>query len=293
MARPARPSPILGAAAATIEAASEGLVTKVSPFRHTFEAPVAGIEPDPGQPRRIFDEMALEQLAATMNERGQLQPILLRRHPERHGVWLIVAGERRWRAAKLLGWRTVLAIEHDGDPEVAALLENLQRVDLTVVEEARGLKRLLEGKGWTQARAAEALGRSRAEISAVLRVLSLPEDLLGQVLTSELQLPRSTMVELARIEDAGQLRRLVGLAREGKLTVRALRAAKEQGAEPVAPLPAPARAVRFDAGVFDRMAKRLSQIRDSGISLTPADRDRLQKLRAEIDALLGGDRPTS
>lgn len=287
MARRARPSPILGAAAATIASASEGLVTKSSPFRHTFEVSVGSVEADPAQARRIFDPLAIEQLAATMSECGQLQPILLRPHPGQRGAWLIVAGERRWRAASSLGWPTILAIEHDGDPEVAAMLENLQRVDLTVIEEAKGLKRLLAEKNWTQARAAETLGRSRAEMSAVLRVLSLPEDVLQQVLTSELDLPRSTLVELARIEDADQVRKLAGLAREGRLTVRALRAAKEQ---PQPDAPAEAATRRFSTAVLERVTSRLSELRLSGQKLAALDRQRLTRLRTEIDALLKANR---
>ena len=281
-------SPILGAVAATIEAESQALVTKDSRFRHTFEVPVLSVEPDAEQPRGAIDETGLRQLAATMDERGQLQPILLRRHPDRRGVWLIVAGERRWRAARMLGWQSILAIEHDGDPEVATLLENLQRVDLTVVEEARGIRRLMQGKGWTQSQAAEAVGRSKGEVSGALRVLSLPEDLLDQVLTSELDLPRNVLVELARIDDPSELRRLVALAREGGMTIRALRAAKEDpgSALPVAPGDTTPRVVRFSTTILDRLAQRLAEVRSSGRSLSVPDRERLERLRAEIDALL-------
>lgn len=291
MVRGVRPaSPILGAVAATIEAESRALVTGDSGFRHTFEAPVGSIEPDPEQPRRTMDEVGLRQLAATMDERGQLQPILLRPHPDRRGIWLIVAGERRWRAARMLGWRNILAIEHDGDPEVAALLENLQRVDLTVVEEARGMRRLIDAKGWTQAKAADAVGRSKGEISAVLRVLTLPPEILDEVLTSELDLPRNVIVELARVSDVNELRRLVRLAREGGLTVRALRAAKEGVETPpqTARWGAAPRAVRFSTAVLDRLAQRLAEVRSSGRPLAVQDRERLERLRVEIDALLAG-----
>lgn len=284
-------SPILGAAAATIEEESRALVTKDSGFRHTFEAPVASVEPDPEQPRRIIDEASLRQLAATMDERGQLQPVLLRRHADRRGVWVIVAGERRWRAAQMLGWHSILAIEHDGDPEVATLLENLQRVDLTAIEEARGIHRLMQAKGWTQSQAAEAVGRSKAEVSGVLGVLSLPKELLDQVLTSELDLPRNVLVELARVDDPSQLRRLVALAREGGMTIRALRAAKAEPGSvlPVAPRDMKLRAVRFSTTVLDRLAARLAEVRSSGQLLSTPDRERLGRLRAEIDALLGPD----
>ena len=167
-----RPSPILGTAAAMIDEASGTLVTQDSRFRHTFEVPIDAVRPDPRQARKVFDDAEIRALAATMAAHGQLQPILLRKDPEARGRWVIVAGERRWRAALTLGWRFLLAIEHDGDPEVASLIENLQRVDLTPVEEARGLERLIKDKGWRQDAAAEALGRSKAEISAILRILT-------------------------------------------------------------------------------------------------------------------------
>ena len=283
MARRTRaPSPILGAAAATIEAESRGLVTN-SGFRHTFEVPVAAVEADPGQPRRAFDDAGLRQLAATMDERGQLQPILLRRHPEARGRWVIVAGERRWRAAGLLGWKSLLAIEHDGDPEVASLLENLQRVDLTVVEEARGVRRLMEAKGWTQTQAAEAVGRSKGELSAVLRVLHLPPEFLSQVLMSDPPVPRNALIELARVKDPADLERFAASLRDGGMTIRELRQAKAAAGQP-SDLPP----VRFSTTVLDRLAQRLSQLRAARHRLDDEDRHRLRRLRDEIDALLGG-----
>lgn len=279
--RPRAPSPILGAVAATIEAESRALVTD-SGFRHTFEVPVAIVGPDPGQPRQAFDDDGLRQLAATMDERGQLQPILLRRHPEERNRWVIVAGERRWRAAGMLGWNTMLAIEHDGDPEVASLLENLQRVDLTVVEEARGVRRLMESKGWTQSQAADAVGRSKGEMSAVLGVLHLPKDLLDQVLTSEPPVSRNTLIELARIKEPAEQRRLMAAMRDGGMTIRELRQAKAAAERPDNPAP-----VRFSTTVLDRLAQRLGELRAAGQVLDEQDRRRLERLRIEIDALLG------
>ena len=242
------------------------------------------MDPDPDQPRRGFDDAGLRQLAATMEEQGQLQPVLLRRHPQHRSRWMIIAGERRWRAAGMLGWRSLLAIEHDGDPEVASLLENLQRVDLSVVEEARGVRRLMESKGWTQAQAAEAVGRSKSEMSAVLRVLSLPAEFLEQVLTSEHPVPRNTLIELARIKDPAERQRLAAAAGSGSLTIRELRQAKDGAA---AQRPAVTPPVRFSMTVLDRLAKRLGQMRASGQMVDKADRARLARLRDEIEALLG------
>jgi ParB family chromosome partitioning protein len=262
------------------DAGALSLVTAESRFRHSFEAPVARVRSDPGQPRKRFAEAEIAALAATMRERGQLQPILLRRDPAHRGDWVIVAGERRWRAARLNGWDTILAIEHDGDADVAALLENLQRVDLTPLEEARGLQRLIEGKGWTQGRAAEAIGQSKAEVSATLRILSLPPAVLDEVLTSEPDTSRNVLVELARIEDPAVRQRLLRLARAGRLTVRAIRGAREERT-------ASPRGGAVNPPAVDRLTAALEAIREGEGTLTAADRASLRRLRQQIDRLLG------
>jgi ParB family chromosome partitioning protein len=296
--RPKRPSPILGAASAMIDEASETLVTKTSRFRHSFEADVAAIEPDPAQPRKVFMEADIASLAATMEERGQLQPILLRPHGSTKRRWLIVAGERRWRAAKLNGWPTILAIEHDGDPEVASLLENLQRIDLTPVEEARGLQRLIEGKGWTQDQAAGALGKSKSEVSGVLRILTLPDDLLDAVLTSELAIPKHALVELARVEQIDAREHLIKLARLGQLTVRTIRSVRDGAVQPDvrggnsgqgsigSPKPT---GVGFSFRALGKVTNKLREARETGRPLVAKERAYLEELRNEIDELLAAD----
>src|SRR5579859_1984791 len=137
--RSRRPSPLLTTASSMIADASARLVIAGSRFRHSFEVAVTAVTPDPEQPRKTFIDADIAGLAATMAEHGQLQPILLRRDPAAADRWIIVAGERRWRAALHNGWTTLLAIESDSDPEVVTILENLQRVGLSPVEEARGL----------------------------------------------------------------------------------------------------------------------------------------------------------
>jgi ParB family chromosome partitioning protein len=289
---------------ALIEEAGDRLVPKESRFRHTFEAPVDRIRPDPDQPRKVFNEAEIAALAATMTEQGQLQPILLRRDPSQKGGYVIVAGERRWRAAQLNGWKVLLAIEHAGDAEVASLIENLQRVDLTAVEEARGLQRLIQGKGWTQAQAAEVLGKSKGEISATLRILTLPEAVLERVLTSELEAPRNVLVELARIEDATARDRLIDLARTGSLTVKAIRAAKD--AEEVKSNQSvnsrstgsvengELSAKQLFLAALDRLTLTLRTHREAGKPVSEGERKHLEDLRREVDALLASTRrPTA
>ena len=280
---PRKPSPVLGAAMALIGDSAASLTRRDSRFRHSFEVALDAVTADPQQPRRHFDAAALRALADTMANQGQLQPVLVRRDPDADRRWVLIAGERRWRAAQLLGWPTLLALEHDGDPETTALVENLQRVDLSPPETARALERLIAGKGWSQARAGEVLGMSKAEVSATLRILTLPEALLDQLLTSELDLPRNVLVELARVEPGPVRDRLLAMARAGTLTVKAVRQGRAAVEVPSAPVPSraglPRRAV-------SHLARQLGTVREQGRALTAGDRAALTHLKAEIDALL-------
>ena len=281
-ARNRKPSPVLGAAAVLIEEADSTFVAGTSRFKHSFEAQIEAIDPDPGQARRIFDEEGLRALGQTMQAEGQLQPVLVRRAPGAGRRWILVAGERRWRAARAIGWKAILAIEFDGDPEVASLLENLQRVDLAPREEASALQRLIDGKGWTQLQAAEALGKTKSEISGVLKILSLPDQVL-EVLTSEHPAARNVLIELARLPDGPARRQLIEQARGGRLTVRAVRSGRagSSGGEPREAFRA-----GFNFIVLERVAARLNELRSTGPKITEVDRARLLRVRQEIDALL-------
>ena len=283
-------SPVLGTAAALINETSKSLVGRETRFHHTFEAPIERIAPHPDQARTRFDEAEIRALAGTMAARGQLQPILLRKHPTDSNRWIIVAGERRWRAARLNGWSTILAIEYEGDPEILSLIENLQRVDLTPVEEARGLQRLITDKVWTQSAAAEALGKSKAEVSAILRILTLPAAVLDAVLTSELEIPKNALIELARIENAVVRDRLIERARQGELTIRAIRdvAATMDGSAGEKSTSSPRRRSSdlLSIKALDRLTRSLSEARATGRALSAIERDRLTHLRDEIEQIL-------
>jgi ParB family transcriptional regulator, chromosome partitioning protein len=293
--RPKRPSPILSTASAMIGDAYETLVTKASRFHHSFEVDVAAVSPDADQARKMFSELEIAALAATMAEHGQLQPILVRASDTSRRRWKIVAGERRWRAARLNEWKTIVAIEHDGDPEVLSLIENLQRVDLNPVEEARGLQRLLQGKKWTQDHAAEVLGKLKSEVSGLLRILTLPDDVLDQVQTSELDISKSVLMEWARLDQTKAHGYLARLAMEGRLTVRAIRAIRDSGEPAVGSGGGAGGAAETKSAVPKVSAKALDKIalvvrgaREGGVSLAPKQRASLEALRVEIDKLLGG-----
>lgn len=135
------------------------------------------IEPNRDQPRKEFDSEALSELADSIAQHGVLQPLLLR--PMFTGGYRIVAGERRWRAARMAGLSEVPAVIRemtDAEEMLFALIENLQREDLTPLEEARGYQTLIDAQGFTQEEVSQTVGKSRPAITNSLRLLNLPED---------------------------------------------------------------------------------------------------------------------
>lgn len=143
------------------------------------QLPLREIEPDPDQPRKHFEEESLAELAASIAEHGLLQPIAVR--PRLTGGYVIVAGERRWRACRMAGLTEIPVVVKDVSDEQAmelALVENLQREDLDPVEEAMGIQELMTRCGLTQEQAAQKLGKSRSALANSLRLLRLPEPVL-------------------------------------------------------------------------------------------------------------------
>ena len=142
------------------------------------EFAVADIRPNPAQPRRTFSEAELDELAASIKQRGVLQPILLRPDPDAPNQYQIVAGERRWRAAQRAGLKTIPAVVRDMDElqllEVG-IIENVQREDLNPIEEAEAYGALIKRFGRTQEDLAESVGKSRAHIANTMRLLNLGE----------------------------------------------------------------------------------------------------------------------
>ena len=139
---------------------------------------IGDIDPNRDQPRKEFDSEALSELADSISQHGVLQPLLLRPMPT--GGYRIVAGERRWRAARMAGLTEVPAVIRemtDAEEMLFALIENLQREDLTPLEEARGYRTLIEAQDFTQEEVSQAVGKSRPAITNALRLLNLPEDI--------------------------------------------------------------------------------------------------------------------
>ena len=152
-----------------------------APRRPDLVVPIERVHPNPDQPRRRFDETALEELASSIREKGVIQPLIVRPLPDSEGQYQIVAGERRWRASQLAQKHEipVLVREFD-DTEVLeiAIIENIQRADLNPVDEANGYRHLMDRFGHTQDQLASALGKSRSHIANQMRLLNLPERVL-------------------------------------------------------------------------------------------------------------------
>jgi ParB family chromosome partitioning protein len=145
------------------------------------ELPVASIRPNPFQPRTHFDETALKELADSIEASGLIQPVVVR---PRAGGFELIAGERRWRAVQRLGWEKVPAIVREADDRTVltlALIENLQRDDLSPMEAARSYQRLIDEFGVSQAEVARLVGRDRSTVANSLRLFKLPEEVRDMV----------------------------------------------------------------------------------------------------------------
>ena len=194
---------------------------------------ISEIDPTRDQPRKEFVSEALSELADSISQHGVLQPLLLR--PLLTGGYRIVAGERRWRAARMAGLTEVPAVVRemsDTEEMLFALIENLQREDLTPLEEARGYRTLIEAQDFTQEEVSQAVGKSRPAVTNALRLLNLPEDI-------------QQMLENGEIT-AGHARTLLSFKREEDMRLGAKRA--KEGAS-----------VRE----LEALAKRLNQQKDA------------------------------
>lgn len=188
------------------------------------------IDPNKDQPRKKFDEEALNELASSIKVHGVLQPILV---VERNGRYLIVAGERRWRASKLAGLKEIPCLVADftnNQIKEISIIENLQRKDLTPIEEAKAIKSLIDEFGWTQDVVAERLGKSRPVISNTLRILNLEPEVIQMI--EEGKISAGHARSLVVIQDRDAQLKLAKQVCEKKLTVRDLENAVKSTKKP-------------------------------------------------------------
>jgi ParB family transcriptional regulator, chromosome partitioning protein len=176
------------------------------------------IEPNPEQPRTEFGD--LKELSASIKEKGVLEPLLVKVKPE--GGWMIIAGERRWRASKLAGLTEVPCIEIDTDEQgiaEIALIENLQRKDLNIWEEADGLAALAEKFGYTQDDIAQKISKSRSTVTELMTIAGLPEDVRTRCREANIA-SKSTLLEIARQFDDAAMHEFLDALQNGEVVPR-------------------------------------------------------------------------
>ncbi|MDJ0767080.1 MAG: ParB/RepB/Spo0J family partition protein [Myxococcota bacterium] len=183
------------------------------------EVSVEAIEPNPFQPRHTFDQAAIDDLANSLRNSGLLQPVVLR--PMHAGTYQLIAGERRWRAAKQLGWQTIGAVLRDVDDRTLltlALVENLQRDQLTAIDEAVGYRRLADEFGLPHSEIGRLVGRDRSTVANSLRLLNLPGSVQEMVQSGALQMGHARA--LLQLTNAADMERLAKKVVAGGLSVR-------------------------------------------------------------------------
>jgi ParB family transcriptional regulator, chromosome partitioning protein len=191
------------------------------------ELPIDLIAPNPHQPRRAFDQGALAELACSIKSTGIIQPVIVRRTGE---TYQLIAGERRWRAARLAGLSHLPALVRDVDSFTQAqmaLIENIQREDLNPIDRALGYKALLSQLGLTQSEVAIRLGEDRSSVSNYLRLLELSEPVRDRVRSGELSLGHAKL--LAGVSDGLEQQRLAELVISQDLSVRNLERLLQSG----------------------------------------------------------------
>lgn len=259
--------------------AANGALFGLSSRMRYREIPLEQVEPNPEQPRRNAREADIGVLAASIAEKGLLQPINVREvAPDR---FMIVAGERRYWAFRQLERGTIPALVIDTDDvQALALIENVQRLDLHPLELAGSLGRLIDEKGLVQEQAAVLIGKSQEYVSRLLGILKLPARILAEA-PQYPQVSVSVLMELVELGDEAAQLVLWERAKTG-LTVKAVREAKQErrGA-----LPSPA--FRPMLRTMRKTVDRMRDLGDAGASLSIAERNELRDLRDELTALLG------
>ncbi|MFO7984911.1 MAG: ParB/RepB/Spo0J family partition protein [Desulfatiglandaceae bacterium] len=203
------------------------------PQEQFFQCPLEAIEPNPHQPRQVFSSKALEELVASVQEKGIITPLLVSKTDT---GYQLIAGERRWRAAQKAGLPRVPVVVREASSIQSlelALIENIHRQDLNPIEEASAYGRLLEQTGITQEALAKRLGKDRSSITNALRLLRLPRDIQEDVIEDRLSMGHARL--LAGLKNPGDQRRLRKVIVQKGLSVRQAEALAKKGEKSAAP----------------------------------------------------------
>ena len=255
--------------------------------------PIGKVEPNPLQPRKLFDEEELQTLADSISQHGIIQPLTVRK--AENGFYQIIAGERRWRAARVAGLRTVPVVVIDADDRTVmelALVENLQRQDLNPMEEAMGFKQLMEEYGLTQEQVSEKVSKSRSAVANALRLLNLPTPIAQLVTDGKLSAghARAILVLKSLKEQEKAAQKIIALelsVRQAETLCKNMAKKADAQPEPVKP---------FEVDYVAECEKTLSKHLNRGVKITRGRRkgkfelefygdDDLQRLYEALNAL--------
>ena len=220
--------------------------------------PLQKVEPNPLQPRKTFEPEALDELAASIREHGVIQPLTVRKMPS--GFYQIIAGERRWRAARLAGLDEVPVVIIEADDKKAmelALIENLQRADLNPIEEAQGYQQLMQEYGMTQEQAAARVGKSRPAVANAMRLLALPQPVLELVRSGKLSAGHARA--LLALKTPGEQHAVAQKVIALQLSVRQTEAMCKKMSKISTPAPQKPLAVNYLAECQKELSKRLGR----------------------------------
>ena len=253
-----------------------------------FEIELEHILPNPNQLRKSFDEGSLKELADSIETHGLIQPITVKKADD--GRYLLVAGERRFRAHQHLGRTHIYAVITSGNPDEIALIENIQREDLSPLEEAEALAKMMERHGYKQEELARIVGKARNTINAILRLNTLPEEIKKECPTSDI-VSKSVLLEIAREESREKQLALWEQMKQRRFTVKIARQAKKDGSTIKKPLSP----TEHMLSVGRSFVRRLEQANPQDLSDNKAQYEELlelcEKIRDLAENLQEGSRP--
>ncbi len=260
----------------------ENVMDQVLEGEVIIEIPLENIKPNPFQPRKIFNQEKIDDLAISIKEYGVFQPIIVKQVTE---GYIIVSGERRYRASKQVGLETIPAIVRQYEPRMVieiALLENLQREDLSPIEEAEAYQNIIEKLSYTQKELADRIGKSRSHITNILGLLNLPDEVQKMIISEEISMGHARV--LSKLSDQDRIKSLASLIISKGLSVRQIEeiSKKEKKSNEIK--------VKVKNPTYKKMEKQLSSKYGGSVSIKEnkiiikTDSDKLVEL---INKLMG------
>lgn len=258
------------------ELLQENELSNDSQAESVVEIPLEQIRPNPYQPRYLFDEEKMQELAASIKQNGVFQPIIVKKMNK---FYAIIAGERRYRACKMLGLKTIPAIVRmyeKGKMAQIALIENLQRADLTPIEEAKGYMQIMRELDLTQKQVGERVGKSRSHVTNMLGLLSLPEDVLSLVDGGKISMGHARV--LSKLEDINKVRELARLIIEKDLSVREIEElAKEEKKTKEIKKTEPRKYLDIEKKLYQKYRIKIA-VSDNKIVIKDADHKKIEEI---------------